>query len=276
MTAPTVSVVVPAFNASATIERCLSSIVAQTVLPHEILVVDDGSRDDTLTRAQDFASRHPTLNWIIKSQPNGGAGAARNAGIAAASGQALAFLDADDHWLPEKLATSIAAFSDDVSMVSHDMLAVDEAGRQTMLVSSRHMPTPGNPFERLFIRGFVATSTVLVRRDLVAREGGFDENLPAAQDYDLWLRLAADPYFVLVVLPKPMTIYALRSGSITTQAFTRLICGLRVIRKLYPLLRTRSRTPHITVLKKALILLGEFFLNVRGNLLRVRARRLPA
>ena len=257
-----ISVVVPAFNAAETIDACLSSIIGQTLRPVEIIVIDDGSSDETLARVRAIELAEPSFTWIILTQKNLGAGAARNAGLAAATQSFIAFLDADDCWLPEKLEKSIAGFSDEVSIVSHDMIEIDEKGRQSDVLCSRHMPRVENPFQALFLRGFIATSTVVTFRELLLHSGGFDPSLRAAQDYDLWLRLCADPAIKLRIVPLRLTRYARRNGSITSHAFRRLVCGVRIAWKMYPYLRRRGFKTHRLILMKSAMLLVEYLKNL--------------
>lgn len=100
----TVGVVIPTFNSAATIERALESVVGQTRLPAEVIVIDNGSEDDTVARVRTFASRHQSLAWTIEASPtNVGPGAARNRGWNLANSDLIAFLDSDDSWHPEKL-----------------------------------------------------------------------------------------------------------------------------------------------------------------------------
>jgi glycosyltransferase involved in cell wall biosynthesis len=259
-----ISVIIPAYNASQTIVACLQSIVEQTNLPAETIVIDDGSCDETFEIVRSFAQSHPVFRWTILRQANEGAGAARNAGLHAAEQPLVAFLDSDDRWLPEKLTESADVLARGTDLVSTDIIAVAEDGRETFIECSRHFPKQGNPFEPLFMRGFIATSTVVAKRERLLEAGGFDPTLLAAQDYDLWLRLASDPEFTMLIVAMPLTRYAIRSGSITSHAFRRLWCGLRIMAKCYPVLRTRSgrARARVLLLKKAGLLLAEYVLNL--------------
>ena len=100
----TVAVVIPTFNSSVTIERALESVVGQTCLPTEVIVIDNASADDTVARVRTFASKYPRITWVIEVSPtNIGPGAARNRGWNLAKSDLIAFLDSDDSWHPEKL-----------------------------------------------------------------------------------------------------------------------------------------------------------------------------
>lgn len=250
MTEP-VSVIIPAWRAAATIGRALASVAAQTVPPAEVVVVDDGSDDGTLDAAEAcrplLAERGIAL--IAERQPNQGAGAARNRAIALSSGSLLAFLDADDEWLPEKLERSLAELGSH-AFVSHDMLVVGEGG-ETVADCARHFPQGGDAFLALFQRGFVATSTVLARRDAVLAAGGFDPALRAAQDYDLWLKLAASGLFH--VFAGALTRYHVTPGGITGNVERRRLCSLAVLDRHRPALAGR-RGGWAALAKRALII----------------------
>lgn len=225
-----VSVVIPAYNSSATIGRALASIAAQTLLPAQVVVVDDGSADDTQHVAMQWQPRLGPTRLVVVRQANRGAGAARNAAIGFADQEWLAFLDADDEWLPEKLERSMSQLTThSLAFISHGMIVRTQDGREIPFDCARHFHRAANPFAALMIRGFVATSTVIAQRDFVVAAGGFDESLPAAQDYDLWLKLASSHRFL--VFSDMLTRYHVTSGSITTNVPRRRYCSLLVLRR---------------------------------------------
>lgn len=237
-----VSVIVPAWQAAATLDRNLESLARQTLPPREIIVVDDGSDDGTHLVAESWRQHLPSsTRLIVLCQPNAGAGAARNAGLKAASCRWVAFLDADDEWLADKLSASLPPLHEnkDLLFVAHDMLVVDRQGHESYMDCCRHF-NDHEPFTALFKRGFVATSTVIADRQAILGAGGFDITLRAAQDYDLWLRLAGQGPFV--VLPKALTRYHITDDSITAQVDRRLACSRIVMCKHAASLAARSRS----------------------------------
>ena len=122
----TISVIIPAYEAALTIERALTSVISQTLKPTQIIVVDDGSKDSTLKIAETFRKHIRNIELKILSQKNLGAGSARNRAIKAATGDWLAFLDADDEWLPEKLAISMdSILKHNLVLVSHNYFRVN-------------------------------------------------------------------------------------------------------------------------------------------------------
>jgi len=224
----TISVIIPAYKAAKTIGRALASVVTQTLRPDEIIVVDDGSHDGTFKAAEAFKVHMNGINLKVINQQNLGAGAARNRAIAEASGTWLAFLDADDEWLPEKLALSVESINKhDLTLFAHNYLAIKE-GEETWVDCAARYSAAADPYIALYRKGFLATSTILVRRDAVIEAGCFDETLAAAQDFDLWLNILKKDDAAFRVEPDALTRYHITPGSITSHTARRLDCSLRI------------------------------------------------
>jgi glycosyltransferase involved in cell wall biosynthesis len=191
MLAQRVSVVIPAWNAAATLARALDSVAAQDPRPGEVMVVDDGSTDATAA----VAAAHPLSPRVLRQPRNGGESVAMNAGVDAAAGEWIAFLDADDAWAPGKLAAQLPLHVADpglaFSCTGHREVAPD--GRQIDEAGLDPMPHAGADFWRnLLARSVVAKPTVIARRDALVAAGLFDPRLAIAADQDMWLRLAID------------------------------------------------------------------------------------
>jgi glycosyltransferase involved in cell wall biosynthesis len=188
--------VIPAYNSERFIADTLRSVLAQTYPPHEIIVVDDGSTDGTRAIVTGTGG---DVRYIF--QPNQGVSAARNTGIAAATGELICFLDADDTWEPEKLQAQIAFMREhgDVGLVFSDEVEFDSTGVQciSLLSTSRFASELGaggritDTYRKLLTENFIPTSTVMARRECFAVVGGFDHRLKAAEDRDMWCRIAA-------------------------------------------------------------------------------------
>ena len=187
--APTVSVIIPAYNAAKYIGEALDSVLNQTFASHELIVINDGSPDtDELERELE---RYPTIIRYIK-QENRGAAAARNAGLRCARGEYVAFLDADDKWLPNFLEEQLElSRSNDVDFVFSDALLFGEsrlAGRTFMeLQPPKSAVTPES---LLAVEVTVLTSAVLARKKPILDVGLFDETIKRGHDFELWFRLA--------------------------------------------------------------------------------------
>ena len=202
-----VSVIIPAYNAEAYIGDAVESALRQTYTDIEIIVVDDGSTDGTSDRLRAFGDR-----IVVHRQSNAGVAAARNRGARAANGEWLAFLDADDEWLPEKLDRQLAARPQ--HMAYTDRFNVGARG-ELPDIQSDVTPMHGvDLFLPLLLEGnFITASSALVRRRVFESTGGFFEGLHGTEDWDLWVRIAArhDIDFV----PAPLVNYRFHAGGIS-------------------------------------------------------------
>ncbi len=182
---PCVSVILPFYNRRHTLKRALDSVVQQSLPPCEIIAVDDASEDGG---AEFIAANYPEVK-LFRLPENKGVSAARNLGIAKARGDWLAFLDSDDEWLPDKLLYQTDAVS---RMPEFKLVHTDEIWiRNNVRVNAmnKHQKMGGYIFERCLPRCVISPSSVMIHRDIFDEVGGFDESLPACEDYDLWLRI---------------------------------------------------------------------------------------
>ena len=210
---PQVSVVIPTRNRAALMERAVVSVLAQTAPPLEVLVVDDGSTDTTAAQTAELTRRDGRVR-AIRKETAGGAPAARNAGIHAARGALVAFLDDDAVWMPSKLAEQLRALDGDPSAgVCYCAFEDVHADGGTTRVGSPG-PAEGPAWEWLLHRTCIDTSTLLVKRSALQAIGGFDERLPRLQDWDLALRLARVTRFAYV--PRVLARSYETSGSISS------------------------------------------------------------
>ncbi len=181
-----VSVIIPTYNRAAWVAEAVASVLAQTWRDFELLVVDDGSSDATLEALAPWREQLICL----RTRENRGVAAARNLGARAASGRWLAFLDSDDLWRPRKLEHQLAylAAHPELRICQTDEIWV-RRGRRVNPPASHRKPE-GRIFLPSLHRCVVSPSAVMLCRRLFWEAGGFDESLPACEDYDLWLRLA--------------------------------------------------------------------------------------
>lgn len=180
----TISVIIPTHNRRALLPRAIESIVAQTHPPEEIILVDDGSDDGT---EEEIRAHFPNVRFL--HQDHQGVSAARNLGIREAHGDWLAFLDSDDAWLPDKLAlqrTRIAA-SPEVHIVHGDEIWIRNGRRVNPM--RKHRKYGGWIYARCLPLCVISPSCVMIHRDIFEHVGPFDPELPACEDYDLWLRI---------------------------------------------------------------------------------------
>ncbi|WP_254565641.1 glycosyltransferase family A protein [Oscillatoria sp. HE19RPO] len=208
---PTISIVIPAYNAAATILQTLDSVFQQTFSDFEVLVINDGSTDQTLDLLQTIEDKR----LQIFTYENRGVSVARNRGISYARGEFIAFLDADDLWSPDKLELQFAALQEHPEAgvaYSWNYYQYETPAKSYAETSNSFQ---GNVYADLLIKNFIQNgSNPLVRKEAVASVGLFDPTLKSCQDWDYYLRLAQNWPFVLV--PKVQVIYRQSANSATS------------------------------------------------------------
>ncbi|NOT69151.1 MAG: glycosyltransferase [Methylophilaceae bacterium] len=226
-----VSVVIPSYNAARFLPEAIDSVRKQTLAVHEIIIMDDGSTDDTEQVVQSLGD-----GILYIRQKNAGVSAARNRGIDAATGEIIAFLDADDVWLPEKIERQLQVFQDhpDVALVATDKAEIDTQGKlllpslfkqqhlHTYFSSLNNAPIP-KVMSQLVKVNFIPTSSVLVRKAALNRVGVFDTTIRYGEDLELWVRIAAQ--FQIACLAKVMLHYR-RHDTNATQATEKLLLDM--------------------------------------------------
>ncbi|CAN0570759.1 unnamed protein product, partial [Laminaria digitata] len=249
-----VSVIIPAYQAEDPIARALDSVLAQTEIPAEIIVIDDGSQDRTRDVVNAYVSRQIPCEIRLLEQQNLGAGAARNRGLVTSDRALVAFLDADDEWLPEKLSRSLAVMKAEMAdLVSHDYLRA-EGDRSAYVSCAQNFNRRSDPFIEYFLRGYIATSTVVARRELLVDAGGFDPSLRSGQDYELWLAAISRPDTRHYVFAEALTRYYVMPNSITSQVELRRQAAMRILSRHLPALRLQTRWPRSVALMRTAII----------------------
>ncbi len=212
---PLVSVIVPAFNAEQYLAEAIDSVLAQTYHPLEIIVIDDGSTDETVNIARAYGD--PV---VVIEQANQGPAGARNTGFAASRGSIIALLDADDQWMPTRLERCVAILLTEprIGFVTTDAFLIDEDERTSRRYYGgyHHYPFPegGSQLQEIAKRNFVFVSAVFDRRLLNLVGGQLNEHLWGTEDYELWTR------FVIAgataeLIPEPLAWYRIRSNSVS-------------------------------------------------------------
>jgi glycosyltransferase involved in cell wall biosynthesis len=234
---PLVSVVIPAWNAARTLPRAIDSVLAQTWARREIIVVDDGSADDS----QAVLARYGDRVRVV-SQANGGPSAARNRGLREARGQYVAFLDADDHWLPEKLERQVALLEahPDLGFCSTATIVVDASGKHVRDWPCCNASEP--LLETLFMQSAAvsgSTSGVLARSELLREADGFDQRLRGFEDPDLWIRLAYRTAYACI--PETLTVVVRTPNSVSGNLNAMCAATLASFRKNRELLPVEKR-----------------------------------
>ncbi len=179
-----VSVIIPTYNRSHLVREAIASVLAQQDAAFEVIVVDDGSVDDTAAALAGFG-----LAIRAIQQPHTGVSSARNTGIRAAVGEWLAFLDSDDLWLPQKLRMQLDFLSRHPQFRICQTEEIWMRNGRKLNPKKYHKKPRGYVFSRLLERCLISPSAVVIHREVFEAVGLFDESLPACEDYDLWLRI---------------------------------------------------------------------------------------
>jgi glycosyltransferase involved in cell wall biosynthesis len=225
MTTPTISVVIPTYNTASLVVEAIDSALAQTLPPLEVVVVDDGSTDDTEARLAAYGDR-----IIYVRQPNAGVSSARNRGLELARGELIAFLDSDDTWHPRKLEIQASRLAADSGLALLGTRAFPLPTHSPPEVADDRPALEDVTWERLAVSNPLTASSVLVRRSVLDRVGGFDIGLSGNEDRDLWLRVAAVAR--AANLPIPLTGSRPLAGSLSRRAGPIQENMLRLLRKL--------------------------------------------
>lgn len=181
-----ISVIIPTYNRANTLPRALDSVLAQSRPANEIIVIDDGSSDETCSLIQ---SDYPQVVYL--HQPNAGVSAARNLGIKQAKGDWIALLDSDDEWLPEKLEQQADAINaePEYQLCHCDEIWIRNGKRVNPM--KKHSKSGGWIFDRCLPLCAISPSASIIKKSLLEALGLFDESLPACEDYDLWLKVCS-------------------------------------------------------------------------------------
>ena len=211
---PLVSVIMPAYNSAQTIGTAINSVLMQDYLNWEIIIIDDGSTDDTLNEIRKFKD----ARIKVFSQDNQGPSVSRNYGIKIANGEYIAFLDADDFWEKDKLNLQLQMLCN-----SEERMGLVHSNYYEFDHKRSYLPKPfrytkmlnleGNVYESLVIHNFVATLTVIVKREVFDNIGYFDTSLKAPEDWDLWIRIAKK--YTFGYIPTPLARYRLNPSGIS-------------------------------------------------------------
>ena len=231
-----VSVVIPAYNSARFLREAIESVRQQTTPVHETIVVDDGSTDETEQVIQSLGG-----GIVYIQQANAGVSAARNRGIAQATGEIIAFLDADDLWLPQKVENQVRIFlgNPDVALVATDRTDIDaqggllldslfkKQGLYELFSDLRGNPVP-QALSRLVQVNFIPTSSVMVRKSALVQVGVFDTAIRYGEDLELWARIAAQ--YSIACLPEVLIRYR-QHGNNATQATEKLLLDMVQVMK---------------------------------------------
>ncbi len=225
---PKVSVVIPTYDRAGIVIRAIQSVLTQTYQNLEIIVVDDGSRDNT---CEVIERLHDPRVRYIRHDANQGGSAARNTGIEVAAGEYVAFLDSDDEWLPEKLEKQVRLLQgsdSSVGAVYTGLIVINEHKEKANITIPKYR---GAILGELFSANRVGTaSSVMVRRECFSRVGAFDSAMVSCQDWDMWIRLSK--YYKFDFVPESLVYYHLGDNGRITKNWRAVEDGhLRIVEK---------------------------------------------
>jgi glycosyltransferase involved in cell wall biosynthesis len=220
-----VSVVIPTFNRRDYITTALDSVLAQTYKNYEIVIIDDGSSDDTKEVLKPYQD---AIRYFY--QENRGISGARNRGIRESRGSYIALLDSDDYWLPEKLKCQVDRITEEpeCGMVATRCSSIAPDG------TFRKKNRPGKSgwiLNDIFKANFIRTSSALITRKCFDTVGLFDESLPEGEEYDLWLRIAKQ--YPIAFINEPLTVYTDNPHGVSTDSLAGRLVRLKVLEKEY-------------------------------------------
>lgn len=210
---PKVSVIMPAFNSAKTIQNAANAVLNQTYTNLELIIINDGSSDETLNLVTTLYQGNQRV--VILNQSNQGVSAARNHGLTQASGEWIAFCDADDEWFSNKLHAQSQLFSSyswsytDSYYVGVDYPTPIRRSEQSHLLQ-------GHIHSELIKENFLTTSSIMIKKDVLIEMGGFDENMAALEDWDLWLNIAR--LHPIGYIQEPLLNYLVVDGSTSRKA----------------------------------------------------------
>lgn len=221
---PLISVSIPVYNGERTIRETIESVLHQTIPDLELIIINDGSSDRTLEVVSEIED--PRLR--VFSYPNAGQAASRNLGLSQARGDYISFIDADDLWTPDKLEAQFNALqaNPDAAVAYSWTDWIDESGN--FLRPASRGTHSGDVLAILLLNDFIGSgSNALIRTEALRAVGGFDESLPPAEDWDLWLRLARRYCFVAV--PQPHVLYRQLTQSASVNVWKMEQSSLKII-----------------------------------------------
>ncbi len=225
---PLISVIIPVYNGEKTIRETIESVLNQTFREFELLVINDGSQDRTLEIVESIQDSR----LKVFSYPNAGQSTSRNRGIELATGEYISFIDADDLWTPDKLEAQVKVLQENPqAAVAYSWTNwIDESSQ--LVGKGSHITEKGKVFAKLLLNDFVANgSNSLIRRQVLTEVGGFDASVTPAEDWDMWLRIAA--HYEFVAVPSSQVLYRITPNSASFNVWKMEVSSLKVIEKAF-------------------------------------------
>jgi glycosyltransferase involved in cell wall biosynthesis len=226
-----VSVIIPVYNRGDFVSYAIESILNQSYRYVEIVAVNDGSTDNSLAVLSRYASQYPVKVFVV-DQPNAGQVRARNVGIRRARGEYIAFLDSDDTWALEKLDLQVPLFREKVGLVYSGINEIDTEGEKIRTVPCER-GMRGNIYKHLLVKNRMTGGSVVVRRTALDKVGLFDESFQAAENWDLWIRIAKE--YEVDFVDRPLVNYRVHQGNMSIDCGRMAEASWKILQKHLPL-----------------------------------------
>jgi len=223
-----VSVIIPAYNSEQTIKETIQSVLKQSFSNFELIIINDGSRYSTI----EVIAEIQDSRIKVFSYPHAGGNVSRNRGLHLAVGEFVSFLDADDLWTPDKLQSQLKALQENITAkVAYSWTDYID-GNGEFILSGKRINLNGNVYENLLLNNFLENgSNPLICIKALIKSGGFDESLSAAQDWDMWLRLASK--FDFICVPSVQILYRISANSVSSNLVRQEKSCLQVLERAY-------------------------------------------
>ena len=225
-----VSVIIPTYNREILVKKALDSVLGQTYSNFEIIIINDGSTDNTVHVLNEYKKRYPD-KVIVINQGNSGQVVARNNGIQSCRGEFVAFLDSDDIWLEDKLEKQIPLFSKGVGLVYCGINEIDGHGNVINTVACQP-GMRGNIYHHLLVKNRMTGGSVVITRSSINKVGLFDTNLKAAENWDLWIRIAKE--YLVDYVDEPLINYRKHGGNMSGNSKVMADATERIFQKHFP------------------------------------------
>lgn len=213
------TIIIPTYNSEKYIEKTLQCVINQSYKYYELIIVDDGSNDNTVNVVINFFKNNSNISYKILAQNNSGAGSARNRGIRNAKYSWIAFLDSDDLWDKNKLyvVNEYILKNKNCNFLCHNESFLELNGNKSINNYSKNFNFNYPLVKQLFVRNFFSTSAIVCSKKILLKNLGFNESLKSAQDYEMWLRMSKD--ISLIFINEVLGTYIMRNGNISTSNY---------------------------------------------------------
>lgn len=221
---PKVSIIIPTYNSSKFIKRTIGSVLSQTFRDWELIIVDDCSKDSTELAVREFTKFDKRIKFFKTPENSGGPATPKNIGIEKAEGEYVAFLDHDDEWFPEKLASQLSVFEnskdDNLGLISCGANLINKKGKKFSIYNPKNIKV--NFPDILLKNPIYSNSSVLIKKNVIDIVGGRDDKMKYSEDWEMWIRICRNGYKIHFI-EKPLFNYYFHDTNVTKATKDSLI-----------------------------------------------------